>query len=244
MVSFQGFSSAHLGQFSARVFKAPTIGSYYPAPPKYDPAFRSTSAAPTSDYYSSSSKRYEDAPPPSRFPSSSDPQRSSHYPPPPPPAIRTTNLNAREYPSRPPTHQSNYTITRAGNADDTYIYERSDRFSQSEYDDTATNRSYSPSDDTISPVSTTSIDSTMAIKSPAPSPLTERDERDREGGSGTAATRRNSISGVVPNPGTGIGLGVGGVGSATGRNYPSPSSNHEGGSPLRSGKEPGPDSIR
>lgn len=214
---------AHPGQFSVRVFKTPTIGSYYGQPSKYDPGFQ-RSAAPT-DYYSSS--RYED--PPSRFPPSSDSQRPSQYL---PPSIRTSNLTARDYPSRPPT-QSNYIITR-GNINDTYIYEQSDRFSQSEYDDTATNDSYTPSLSPTSPAMST--DSMIAMKSPLPSPLTEREPERGQGGS-TATTRRNSITGNSGVPAIPVPPLPGASGSTMSRSYPGPSSgSHEDVTgPLRSG---------
>lgn len=152
-----------------------------------------------SDYYSS---RYED--PPSRFPSASDPQRPSQYP----TSIKTSNLTTREYSARPSNAQSNYTITR-GNTKDTYVYEQSEVYSTSEYDDTATNESYSPTSPAMS------TDSLMTLKSPLPSPLTEEDSM--------TSTRHNSMSIPAPPLPTG---------PTTGRSYPS---SHE--DVLRSGDE-------
>lgn len=168
--SFQGYS-AHPGQFSVRLFKTPTLSSYYAAP-KYDTGYRT---AALSNYYSAS--RYDD--PPSRFPSAPDPQRSSQYP----TSARTSNLTARDYNPRPSNINTNYNFTR-GNTESTYIYEQSDTLSVTEYDDdTATNDSYSP----ITPTSPAmSTDSLLALKSP----VTEDDC--------TGSMRRNSIAIPVP----------------------------------------------
>ncbi|EKM76432.1 hypothetical protein AGABI1DRAFT_108758 [Agaricus bisporus var. burnettii JB137-S8] len=151
---------AHSGQFSVRVFKAPsaTSTSYYGSS-KYDSSYRS--AAP-SDYYSSA-RSYDD--PSSRFPSSSDSQRSSQYP----TSIRTPGLTSRDYnASHAPNTitQSSYNITR-GNVQDTYVYEQSDVSSSSEFDDAATNESYYP----ISLA--TSTENLVTTK--RPSPLPDRD---------------------------------------------------------------------
>ncbi|KAL9709740.1 hypothetical protein Ac2012v2_006792 [Leucoagaricus gongylophorus] len=204
--------SARLCQLSARVFKAPALGSCYAQQPKCDPCFQRPVAS--SNHYPSS--RYEDTA--TRFSLGSGPQRPSHYV---PPVIRTSHLTARDFPSRPPT-QSDY-IFSPGNTTHTYIYEQSDCYSRS--DDTTTNDSCSPSLSPASPAM--SIDSLLAVTSPLLSPSTERGERGQV--SGTTATRHDSIS---DNNNTTPFLPLtGAAGSTISRSHPGQSSgSHEGGS--------------